>query len=943
MELDRRLGLDGELESSEVGARIPPGKTTLTSRLAAPPIVFRVADENVARVLGEAMRGPRGLIQRDVEPGRDANGVAGNAAEAVERAASGSGEPLRADLRERFEASLGADLSAVRIHHGAASADASAAVGAKAYTMGNDIHFASGRYQPDDPFGVHLLAHEVAHTVQQAGASPVRQHKLEVSTPGDASEVEADRAADAMVRGAPAQIGSAPSRIARDPATPNAPDAGAPGKAPDRNASWAPPKADTYPHESVDPRVPKETPPSPDKVWNPPAPDGWRYWPADKRVLPRGKQMTDEALKKPLGTFVQDIVNGELIAARTEWHSFTIVPDENNKPKKVDKVKKGGNLMIPLEQPKDLPKPVQRAADAGASGAGPVRQHKLEVSAPGDASEVEADRAADAMVRGERAAVAGAPGRLARDYHGDPDAGAPETPRSGDGFVNADGTEVVDSTKRTPQVIETLALNAPVKLTADAGNHYKVVTPSGKAGYILRSKVAFEKKEAPKEDKKPSDAPAEKQPDKAPDEKGHWTPPKADTYPHESMDPRVLKEKPASPQKVWNPPAPDGWRYWPGNKKIPPRGKQMTDEALKKPMGTFVQDIVDGELIAARTEWHNATVKWDANKQPYSEPGVFHAGNLMIPLEQPKDLPKKVQRAADAGAGGGGPVRQHKLEVSAPGDASEVEADRAADAMVRGTRATVAGAPARLARDYHGEPDAGAPETPRAGTGHVAADGTQVLDGTSSKATVLETLAKGATVTLTHDVGNHFKVKTESGKVGYVLKSQIELPKKPDPVEGGDAGKEKKAPGTAPLKRPHGLAEIIEVFGKPGTNLGLHEMKCGPKGATQKVYCHNKIAPLLTAVFENIVKDGHADHLHAFGGCYNDREKVGSEGQSIHAWGIAVDINPEGNGKVPSKTPADKVPVSESQKIIAPYFEAQGFVWGKAFGDSMHFQYATGY
>ncbi len=71
-----------------------------------------------------------------------------------------------------------------------------------------DIHFAAGAYAPSDPFGLHLLAHEVAHTQQQAGAAPVRQHQLEVSTPGDAAEVEADRAADAMIAGAPAAVSS---------------------------------------------------------------------------------------------------------------------------------------------------------------------------------------------------------------------------------------------------------------------------------------------------------------------------------------------------------------------------------------------------------------------------------------------------------------------------------------------------------------------------------------------------------------------------------------------------------------------------------------------------------------------------------------------------------------------------------------------------------------
>jgi hypothetical protein len=90
----------------------------------------------------------------------------------------------------------------VRVHTGPESAAAAGAVGAKAYTVGNDIHFAQGQYEPSDPFGMHLLAHEVAHTQQQAGTAPHRQNKLEVSTPGDAAELEADRAADAMVGGA---------------------------------------------------------------------------------------------------------------------------------------------------------------------------------------------------------------------------------------------------------------------------------------------------------------------------------------------------------------------------------------------------------------------------------------------------------------------------------------------------------------------------------------------------------------------------------------------------------------------------------------------------------------------------------------------------------------------------------------------------------------------
>src|SRR4029079_1132466 len=52
-----------------------------------------------------------------------------------------------------------------------------------------------------------LIAHEVAHTVQQRGGAAHRQNKLEVSTPGDSAEREADAAASAMVRGAPTQVG----------------------------------------------------------------------------------------------------------------------------------------------------------------------------------------------------------------------------------------------------------------------------------------------------------------------------------------------------------------------------------------------------------------------------------------------------------------------------------------------------------------------------------------------------------------------------------------------------------------------------------------------------------------------------------------------------------------------------------------------------------------
>ena len=169
-----------------------------------------------------ALQTAGGLVQRasaDV-------GVAPDAEAAVSRAVQGSGSELPSDVRRTFESGLGADLSGVRLHTSGGSAEAAQAVGAKAYATGQNIHFAAGQYQPSTAPGLHLLAHEVAHTVQQAGgAATGRQHQLEVSAPGDALEVEADRVADALVAGSSASVSlTAGGGLHREPAEP-APEA----------------------------------------------------------------------------------------------------------------------------------------------------------------------------------------------------------------------------------------------------------------------------------------------------------------------------------------------------------------------------------------------------------------------------------------------------------------------------------------------------------------------------------------------------------------------------------------------------------------------------------------------------------------------------------------------------------------------------------------------
>ena len=67
-----------------------------------------------------------------------------------------------------MEARFGVDFSAVRIHDDAADAHAARDLRAEAFTSGTDIVFGSGRYQPQSAAGRHLLAHELAHVVQQS-------------------------------------------------------------------------------------------------------------------------------------------------------------------------------------------------------------------------------------------------------------------------------------------------------------------------------------------------------------------------------------------------------------------------------------------------------------------------------------------------------------------------------------------------------------------------------------------------------------------------------------------------------------------------------------------------------------------------------------------------------------------------------------------------------
>ncbi|MHC2842874.1 eCIS core domain-containing protein [Bradyrhizobium diazoefficiens] len=107
---------------------------------------------------------------------------------------SGAGRPLETGLRQTMESRFGHDFGGVRVHDGAKA-------GVRAFAQGRDIVFGAGQYAPTTEHGRKLIAHELAHIVQQSrSARPM-------ASPGDAHlEHEADRAAEAAVASRHASI-----------------------------------------------------------------------------------------------------------------------------------------------------------------------------------------------------------------------------------------------------------------------------------------------------------------------------------------------------------------------------------------------------------------------------------------------------------------------------------------------------------------------------------------------------------------------------------------------------------------------------------------------------------------------------------------------------------------------------------------------------------------
>lgn len=189
------VAVDRAREQHVDAAAVPRAPQRAPLRVASPDDPFEHEAERVAARVAAPDRG--GLLQRACACGgtpgpdgecaqckakrlelqrRSAAPGPGHAPPIVHDVLGSPGKPLEDGTRSHFESRLGLDLQAVRVHDDPAAAASADSVEALAYTVGDDVVFAAGRYDSRSTHGRHLLAHELTHVAQQrSGQEPALQ------------------------------------------------------------------------------------------------------------------------------------------------------------------------------------------------------------------------------------------------------------------------------------------------------------------------------------------------------------------------------------------------------------------------------------------------------------------------------------------------------------------------------------------------------------------------------------------------------------------------------------------------------------------------------------------------------------------------------------------------------------------------------------------------
>ncbi|MFI5040815.1 MAG: DUF4157 domain-containing protein [Acidimicrobiales bacterium] len=158
-----------------------------------PPVLAPATALRLQRVVGNA------VVSRMVD-----DGETDQRSPVLDVVGRGGGQPLDAGVRGEMEARLGHDFSDVRVHTDSAAAASAQSVQARAYTVGSEIVFDSGHFQPGSDAGRQTLAHELTHVVQQR-SGPVdgtpAAGGIQLSDPSDRFEREAEHNASRALSG----------------------------------------------------------------------------------------------------------------------------------------------------------------------------------------------------------------------------------------------------------------------------------------------------------------------------------------------------------------------------------------------------------------------------------------------------------------------------------------------------------------------------------------------------------------------------------------------------------------------------------------------------------------------------------------------------------------------------------------------------------------------
>ncbi len=168
-----RQGLPAPTEDHSGAADLPASLQGQVSPEEWAAAVQRATEERArARVWLARRRAAEaaGVLQAQAEVGREGGALSPELSGRI-GAKRGGGQPLEATVRRGMEGVFGVDFSPVRIHADPEADALNRGVAAIAFTVGSDIFFRAGFYQPRTPAGQHLLAHELTHVVQQRTGS----------------------------------------------------------------------------------------------------------------------------------------------------------------------------------------------------------------------------------------------------------------------------------------------------------------------------------------------------------------------------------------------------------------------------------------------------------------------------------------------------------------------------------------------------------------------------------------------------------------------------------------------------------------------------------------------------------------------------------------------------------------------------------------------------